>query len=1002
MRRPLSSLVQSVELNVALPGLARRLICVCLRPSQVLFSHLRTIPKVSIFGLSCSVIQTLLLVLVMPWSVARSVSAQVPERRTNINELSLGSIVWFIESPFWEQYKWRVVGTVSLVILQAVLIVFLLVQRNRRRQAEEDNQRFAQLLEAQHRRLDEVVSNVPGVVWETRIDPVSGQTKTEFVSRYVEEMLGYGEEAFRSKRGFGLSLIPTGESQRVKDETNAILASKKPGVVQFRWVTKDVRVIWVEAHLAVVTDENGEPIGLRGVTMDITARRETEESLRASEQRLRLGLQAGKMIAWDWDPAIDILNTVGDVNEFYGIDRLTTGTQSFSLLHPEDLPEHQSIIDKVVRNGGSYQSEFRIVRPDSGEIIWVEERGEAVIDSNGKVKKLTGVVMDIADRRRAEEELRLSEARFRHMADTAHVLIWISNQNKLCTYFNQRCMDFTGVNLEQLLGEGWLDLVHDEDKQRCMDIYTAAYDRREPFVYEFRIRHAAGNFRWLYSTAAPRFAADGELLGYIGSAVDITDRKLAEESVRESETRFKHMADSAPVMIWIADTNMQCTYFNRRVLDFTGRAFVQLVGEGWLESVHEDDIQRSVDAYTAGYESREPFVLEYRLRRADGEYRWIYDTGTPRFDSKGELLGYIGSAVDITERRVAEEALQIAHQEVSQLKNQLEAENLYLQEEIRLTHNVDEIVGESNAIKYVMFKVEQVAQTDTSVLILGETGTGKELVARAIHSQSDRKERPLVKVNCAALSASLIESELFGHEKGAFTGAAARKIGRFELADGATIFLDEIGELPLGLQPKLLRVIQEGELERLGSSKTIKVDVRLIAATNRNLKLEVEKGNFREDLWYRLNVFPITVPPLRQRKEDIPLMVEHFARMFSKKVGKTITSISSATMQKFHEHSWPGNVRELSNVVERALVTAQGSVLHVADQFEQPKETSELTKTLEEIERDHITRTLDQTGWRVEGPNGAARILGINPSTLRTRMVKLGIQKSFKTSVGSG
>jgi formate hydrogenlyase transcriptional activator len=378
--------------------------------------------------------------------------------------------------------------------------------------------------------------------------------------------------------------------------------------------------------------------------------------------------------------------------------------------------------------------------------------------------------------------------------------------------------------------------------------------------------------------------------------------------VRESEARFREMADTSTILIWIADANMLCTYFNKRVLDFTGRSMEQLHGEGWLESVHQDDIQRCVDAYSTGYERREAFVLEYRLRRVDGEYRWLYDTGAPRFASNGEFLGYIGSAVDITDRRTAEESLQLAHEEVSKLKNQLEAENIYLQEEIRLSHNVDEIVGDSNAIKYVLFKIEQVAQTETSVLVLGETGTGKELVARAIQSQSTRKDRPLVKVNCAALSASLIESELFGHEKGSFTGASARKIGRFELADGATIFLDEIGELPLELQSKLLRVIQEGELERLGSAKTIKVDVRLIAATNRNLKEEVEKGTFREDLWYRLNVFPITLPPLRQRKEDIPLMVEHFARVFSKKLGKNITSISSATMKKFQEHSWPGNI----------------------------------------------------------------------------------------------
>jgi len=285
------------------------------------------------------------------------------------------------------------------------------------------------------------------------------------------------------------------------------------------------------------------------------------------------------------------------------------------------------------------------------------------------------------------------------------------------------------------------------------------------------------------------------------------------------------------------------------------------------------------------------------------------------------------------------------------------------------------------------------------VLILGETGTGKELVARAIHNQSLRKDRPLVKVNCAALSPNLIESDLFGHEKGAFTGAMSRKMGRFEIADGATIFLDEIGELPLDLQAKLLRVVQEGEFERLGSTKTLKVDVRILAATNRNLKDEVEKGRFREDLWYRLNVFPITVPPLRHRGEDIPEMVEHFASLLSKKVGKNITAVSPATLNKLQHYSWPGNVRELANVIERAVINASGSVLQVTDQFEDLSANASAThKTLEELEKDYILSTLDETGWRIEGPKGAAKRLGLNPSTLRTRMVKLGIQKNLRLS----
>jgi formate hydrogenlyase transcriptional activator len=350
----------------------------------------------------------------------------------------------------------------------------------------------------------------------------------------------------------------------------------------------------------------------------------------------------------------------------------------------------------------------------------------------------------------------------------------------------------------------------------------------------------------------------------------------------------------------------------------------------------------------------------------------------------------------LNKRQELEVELQHANDELHQLKNQLEAENIYLQQELQLDEKSGEIVGQSDAIKYVLFKINQVAPTDTTVLIMGETGTGKELVARALHAASPRKDRPLIKLNCGALSPTLIESELFGHEKGAFTGAVGRKPGRFELANGGTIFLDEIGELPPELQVKLLRVIQESEFERIGGNKTIKVDVRIIAATNRNLKMEVDHGTFREDLWYRLNVYPITTPPLRQRKEDIPLLVQHFVATYAKKFNKSISSVSPRTMDEFQAHSWPGNIRELANVIERAVVHTHGDVLQVFDHFKAVSETVP-TETLEAVEREYILRTLENTGWRIEGPHGAAKILGLNPSTLRTRMIKLGIQRRRAT-----
>ena len=340
--------------------------------------------------------------------------------------------------------------------------------------------------------------------------------------------------------------------------------------------------------------------------------------------------------------------------------------------------------------------------------------------------------------------------------------------------------------------------------------------------------------------------------------------------------------------------------------------------------------------------------------------------------------------------------LQNALSEVERLKNRLEAENIYLQDEIKLQHNFGNIITQSEELKKVLRKVEQVASTDATVLVLGESGTGKELLARAIHNISNRSDRPLVKVNCSALPANLIESELFGHERGSFTGATSRKIGRFELADGGTIFLDEIGDLPLELQPKILRVLQEGEFERIGNPKTIKVNVRIIAATNRKLNEEIKNGNFREDLYYRLNVFPIHIPPLRERKEDIPLLVNYFVNNFSRKVGKNIETISQSMIEKLTEYNWPGNVRELENIIERAVITNEGSKLALNEVL--PKEVYTMAgeteyQTLEEMERQHILKVLEKTNWQVSGDKGAAIILGMKRTTLEARMKKLNIEK---------
>ena len=398
--------------------------------------------------------------------------------------------------------------------------------------------------------------------------------------------------------------------------------------------------------------------------------------------------------------------------------------------------------------------------------------------------------------------------------------------------------------------------------------------------------------------------------------------------------------------------------------------------------------------------------------------QWMKDNGLQSFAGyplvfRGDVLGVIAMfgrrpLADVECERLATFAHQAAtaiknaqlFTEVEQLTNRLQAENVYLREEIKLDHHFDEIIGESQAMKAVLKKVEQVAPTDSTVLLLGETGTGKELIARAVHDLSPRSARPLVRVNCGAIPANLVESELFGHEKGAFTGALARRIGRFELADGGTIFLDEVGELPLDAQVKLLRVLQEREFERIGSGRSTKVNIRVIAATNRDLSAAVKAGSFRSDLLYRLNVFPIDLPPLRYRPSDIPLFVHSFAGRLSKKFGKRLDQISQQTMDRLMRYAWPGNVRELENVIERAAILSPGPVLQVDEVLFQADRAAapDTSRTLEEVERAHIILVLQEVDWVVEGKQGAATRLGLHPNTLRSRMQKLGIKKPRPSS----
>ena len=484
-----------------------------------------------------------------------------------------------------------------------------------------------------------------------------------------------------------------------------------------------------------------------------------------------------------------------------------------------------------------------------------------------------------------------------------------------------------------------------------------------------------------------------ELLARIGHVTEVVGSALArlsaEDALLASERRFRTLADNAPVMIWMGGPDKRCTWFNRGWLEFVGHPLEHELGDGWVENVHPEDRADCLRIYETRFAAREPFTMEYRLLRHDGEWRWVLHTGAPNLAADGMFEGYLASCVDITDQKQAAERVEPS-------RDQRQPGTSHSRREARDVRR-DPPDGRSAAIERVLKLIEQVAATDSTVLLLGETGTGKEFLATRIHELSARRARPMIRVNCAAIPATLIESELFGRERGAFTGALTRQVGRFESADHSTMFLDEIGDLPIDVQVKLLRVLEERQFERLGSSTPVQVDARIIAATHRNLEQRISEGAFREDLFYRLNVFPIAVPPLRERADDIPVLVRYFIDQFAAAAHRRFKPVAAADMAALQAYPWPGNIRELRNVVERAMILATGETLTIA--LPEPAGASGLASVrLEDIERQHIRRVLDATAWRIRGAGGAADRLGLAPTTLESRMTKLGLTRASVSS----
>ncbi|HEX2714909.1 MAG TPA: sigma 54-interacting transcriptional regulator, partial [Candidatus Acidoferrales bacterium] len=550
---------------------------------------------------------------------------------------------------------------------------------------------------------------------------------------------------------------------------------------------------------------------------------------------------------------------------------------------------------------------------------------------------------------------------------------------------------------------------HPEDLENYSRLRDSGIAGAEPWEAEARLRRKDGQYRWFLIRGKPLRNEQRLVIRWYLARTDIEERKRAEDALRRSESylaeaqrlshtgSFAHDPVRGEIIYWSEEAY--------RTFGFDPARGPISYREA-RSRVHPDDLQRFDEYRERGIREKTGVEIDFRLLLPDGSIKYVHCISRPVVNASGEVVELVGTNMDVTQQHEARAALEKAFEEIKQLKDELYRENLALKDEIDQASMFEEIVGTSQPLRHVLGQVAKVAPTDSTVLIAGETGTGKELVARAIHKRSPRASRAFVSVNCAAIPASLIGSELFGHEKGAFTGATQRRLGRFELADGGTLFLDEVGDLPAETQIALLRVLQERQLERIGGTQSIAVDVRIIAATNRDLKAAVTAGSFRNDLFYRLNVFPIAVPPLRERKDDIPLLVEYLIERYASKAGKKTKHFQKRTLELFQAYDWPGNIRELQNVIERALILCDGETFSVDEswlQSESPRShdpsVNGLVRPGADQERRLIESALEKSCGRVAGPSGAAAILGIPRSTLETKIRRLRIKKHlFKSA----
>jgi PAS domain S-box-containing protein len=784
-----------------------------------------------------------------------------------------------------------------------------------------------------------------------------------------------------------------------------VIESVSAGATQFehtyRLLLPDGSVKHVHALAHASKDASGNREFVGAVT-DITSAKRTEEKLRQSEAELRELVDVIPQQVFVFDPDWNPVFANRRELEYTGLtpQEMRSKDAVARIFHPEDRKKLEAARERALSDGALFEMEAR-VRGRDGMYRWFLIRDNPLRDEQGRVLRWYGTRTDIEDRKRVEEALRRSEAYLAEAQRLSQTGSWAWGPDHDIEYWSEECYRVLSFDPRGGLPrfEDFFQRLHPDDQPGFRELIETAIRDKAEWEADYRIVHPDGPVRDIHVVAHPVLSTSGHLVEFVGTVIDVTERKRAEEELRRSEIELRQILDLVPQIVAVFGPGGERLYANRIGLDYAGRSLEewrQTPGTFFQSSefFHPDDGEQAARTYSDSIRSGgSAYEFESRLRKRDGTYRWFLVRFNPLRDEQGQITRWYVALTDIEDRKRAEEKLQ--------------QENAALREEIDQTSMFEEIVGTSPALQTVLSRISKVAPSDSTVLITGETGTGKELVARAIHRRSQRSGRAFVSVNCAAIPRDLILSELFGHEKGAFTGAMQRRLGRFEMADGGTIFLDEVGELSSDTQVALLRVLQEREIERVGGGQPIHVDVRLIAATNRNLKLAVADGTFRQDLFYRLNVFPIEVPPLRERKDDILMLVEYFVQRYATKAGKHIRSIDKKTLELLQCYHWPGNIRELQNVIERSLILSSGEVLSV-DELWLSKETSRPASRVEvsprlnrdadsRSEREIIEAALAETRGRLSGPSGAATKLRIPPSTLANRIKALKInKKQFK------